>query len=261
MQPAKIIHTPRRYVVEEWGGTETVVMQLARQQKAAGLQPLIFTSLALSVTKSEVVEGTPVRRFSYRYPFFGLSPEQVHALDKKGGNMVSLSLFAALLREPGVRLFHAHAINRLGGMVRTAARLRKLAGAPEPAAVQFTNRVEGVQSLLRVLTPQTDGQRQLLAQAQQIAGDMSQTRWLLMEEAQNELPVPLLVILVCWLTVLFVSFGLFAPRNATVLSVLFVCACSVSAAVFLILEMNRPLEGMIKVSNAPLRNALEHLGR
>ena len=142
-----------------------------------------------------------------------------------------------------------------------AARLRKLAGAPEPAAVQFTNRVEGVQSLLRVLTPQTDGQRQLLAQAQQIAGDMSQTRWLLMEEAQNELPVPLLVILVCWLTVLFVSFGLFAPRNATVLSVLFVCACSVSAAVFLILEMNRPLEGMIKVSNAPLRNALEHLGR
>jgi glycosyltransferase involved in cell wall biosynthesis len=126
MQPAKIIHTPRRYVVEEWGGTETVVMQLARQQKAGGLQPLIFTSLALSVTKSEVVEGTPVRRFSYRYPFFGLSPEQVHALDKKGGNMVSLSLFAALLREPGVRLFHAHAINRLGGMVRTAARLRKL---------------------------------------------------------------------------------------------------------------------------------------
>ena len=69
-----------------------------------------------------------------------------------------------------------------------AARLRKLAGAPEPAAVQFTNRVEGVQSLLRVLTPQTDGQRQLLAQAQQIAGDMSQTRWLLMEEAQNDTP-------------------------------------------------------------------------
>jgi glycosyltransferase involved in cell wall biosynthesis len=126
MQPTKIIHTPRRYVVEEWGGTETVVMQLGRQQKAAGLQPLIFTSLALSTTKSEVIKGTPVRRFPYRYPFFGLSPEQVHALDKKGGNMISLSLFAALLREPDVRLFHAHAINRLGGMVRTAARLRRL---------------------------------------------------------------------------------------------------------------------------------------
>jgi len=42
--------------------------------------------------------------------------------------------------------------------------------------------------------------------------------------------------------------------------VLFVCACSMSAAVFLILELNRPLDGFIKVSSAPLRNALEHLG-
>ena len=142
-----------------------------------------------------------------------------------------------------------------------AASLRKPAAGSGQAAVQFTNRVEGVQGLLRGLTPQTEGQRQLLAQAQQVASDMSQTRWLLMEEAQNELPVPLLVILICWLTVLFVSFGLFAPRNATVLSVLFVCACSMSAAVFLILEMNRPLDGFIKVSSAPLLNALEHLGR
>ncbi len=141
-----------------------------------------------------------------------------------------------------------------------ASRLRRPAGASELAAVQSTNRVEAVQGLLRELTPQTEGQRQLLTQAQQVAGDMSQTRWLLMEEAQNELPLPLLVILICWLTVLFVSFGLFSPRNATVISVLFVCACSVSAAVFLILEMNRPLDGFLKVSSAPLRNVLEHLG-
>jgi hypothetical protein len=142
-----------------------------------------------------------------------------------------------------------------------AGRLRKPAGASGQVAVQFTNRVEGVQGLLRALPPQTQGQRQLLTQAQQVAGDMSQTRWLLMEEAQNELPFPLLVILIGWLTVLFVSFGLFAPRNATVLSVLLVCACSMAAAVFLILELNRPLDGFIKVSSAPLRNALEYLGR
>jgi hypothetical protein len=65
----------------------------------------------------------------------------------------------------------------------------------------------------------------LLTQAQQVAGDMSQSRWLLMEEAQNELPLPLLI-MICWLTVLFVSFGLFSPRNATVIFVRFVCACS-----------------------------------
>jgi hypothetical protein len=67
--------------------------------------------------------------------------------------------------------------------------------------------------------------------------------------------------LIFWLTVLFVSFGLFSPRNATVVTVLFVCACSMSAAVFLILELNRPLDGFLKVSGAPLRNALQYLGR
>jgi hypothetical protein len=34
-----------------------------------------------------------------------------------------------------------------------------------------------------------------------------------------------------------------------------------AAAVFLILELNRPLDGIVKVSSAPMRNALEHLGR
>ena len=115
------------------------------------------------------------------------------------------------------------------------------AGVSRLASAQLTNRAEAVEGLLRELAPQTEAKRQLLLQAKQVAGEISQTRWLLMEEAQNELPFPLLSILTCWLTVLFISFGLFAPRNATVVSVLFVCACSVSAAVFLILELNRPV--------------------
>jgi hypothetical protein len=69
------------------------------------------------------------------------------------------------------------------------------------------------------------------------------------------------VVLVFWLTMLFVTFGLFAPRNGTVLVVLFVGACSMSLALFLVLEMSRPLAGVIRVSNAPLVNALEHLGQ
>ncbi len=141
-----------------------------------------------------------------------------------------------------------------------AAALRKSVGASGWATVQATNRVEAVQARLRELTPQTDGQRQLLLQAHQLAGDVAQTRWLLMEEAQNELPLPLLAILICWLTILFGSFGLFSPRNPTVITVLFVCACSMSAAIFLILELNRPLDGFLKASGDPLRNALHELG-
>jgi hypothetical protein len=128
-------------------------------------------------------------------------------------------------------------------------------------AFEHANGMDLVGDKLRELAPQNDPQRQVLAQAQQFAGDLSHTRWLLIEQAQNELPFPLLFILVFWLTLLFASFGLFAPRNATVLTVLFIAACSVSAAIFLVLELNRPLQGVIRISNAPLLNALQHLGK
>ena len=121
--------------------------------------------------------------------------------------------------------------------------------------------IELVQDQLRDLTPTTESQRELLAQARAIGSDIAQTRWLLIEEAQSTLPTAFLVVLITWLTILFASFGLFAPRNGTLLIVLLICAVSVSAAIFMVLEMDQPLNGVIKVSNAPLRKALEHLGR
>src|SRR5262249_20262070 len=114
---------------------------------------------------------------------------------------------------------------------------------------------------LRELTPHSDAQRQILAQAQQIVGDLNQTHWILIQQAQNQLPLSLLVILIFWLGLLFVSFGLFAPPNATALVVLLVGACAVSAAIFLVLELNQPLEGLVKVSSAPFVKALQHLGQ
>jgi hypothetical protein len=127
-------------------------------------------------------------------------------------------------------------------------------------AFERANGMELIQDKLRELTPQIDAQRQALAQAQQFAGDLSQTRWLLIEQAQNQLPLPLLLILIFWLVLLFVSFGLFAPRNVMALVVLSIGACAISAAIFLVLELNQPFEGFIKVSSAPVFNALRHLG-
>jgi membrane-bound ClpP family serine protease len=128
-------------------------------------------------------------------------------------------------------------------------------------AFERANGMEVVQAKLRELTPVTDAQRQLLAQAQQISGELLQFRWLLIEQTQNALPMPFLVMVLFWLTMLHMSFGLFAPRNAMVIVVLFLCALSVSGAIFLILEMNHPLSGTIKVSGAPMLKALQHLGQ
>src|SRR5262249_58165714 len=128
------------------------------------------------------------------------------------------------------------------------------------AALERGNGVELVRDTLRALTPASDAQRQILAQAQQIIGDLAHTHSLLIYQLQNQLPLPLLVILVFWLTLMFVSFGLFAPLNLTSITVLCVGACAVSAAIFLVLEFNEPLEGLIKVSNAPLRYAAQQIG-
>jgi hypothetical protein len=71
----------------------------------------------------------------------------------------------------------------------------------------------------------------------------------------------LLAVLVFWLAIVFASFGLFAPANPTVIATLFLCALSVSGAIFLILEMYTPFQGWIQISSAPLRNALAQLGQ
>ena len=128
-------------------------------------------------------------------------------------------------------------------------------------ALESVDAAETMQAKLRELTPKNDLQKSLLAQASQISSDMLQARLLLMEGQQNTLPSSFLVLLIFWLTGLFISFGLFAPRNGTVLAVLLICALSVSSAIFLVLEMDRPLDGFIKASNAPLRKAVELIGK
>lgn len=122
----KVVHIPRRFVSEEWGGTETMVLQLCKTMVSKGHQALILTSMALARSVREVIAGVPVIRHSYVYPFWGLSVEAKNTLDKKGGNMLSLSLLWGLIKEKNVDIFHAHTGKRIGAAVRTAARIRGL---------------------------------------------------------------------------------------------------------------------------------------
>ena len=111
------------------------------------------------------------------------------------------------------------------------------------------------------LSPHNEDQRLLKSQALTILLNLRQTRWLEVEQRRgSSIPKAVLAVLIFWLAIIFVSFGLFAPPNSTVLAVLFVCVLSVSGAIFLILELDRPFEGLIRIPSAPLRDALLHLG-
>jgi hypothetical protein len=114
---------------------------------------------------------------------------------------------------------------------------------------------------IQALPADTEFQRAIKSHAWNMALGLAQTRWLLYEQGATSVSKPMVVIMVFWLSIVFVSWGLFAPRNPTVIATLFTAALSVSGAIFLILEMYNPYRGVIQISNAPLRSALALLGQ
>lgn len=131
-----------------------------------------------------------------------------------------------------------------------------LAKLDSPEAI---NRSEELQRKVEALAPGNETQRTLKAHALQVMDEVFATRWLALLQANGSIPLTMLVILVAWLSIIFGTFGLFAPRNGTILAVLMMCALSTSASILLIEELNRPLDGLIGVSLDSMRDTLSRL--
>ena len=116
---------------------------------------------------------------------------------------------------------------------------------------------EELQDRLAAMEGHSSQQRWLLSQAQALTSDMAEVRWLLIEQDVLGIPVPVLLVVLLWLCMLFMSFGLFAPTNVTVTVALFSCALAVAVAIQTTLDLSRPFEGVIGVSGQPLRHAVE----
>ncbi len=128
-------------------------------------------------------------------------------------------------------------------------------------ALETSTSSENLLNRIRELKPSNAAQSAFQAQALQIGNDLQQSRWLMIEENQVGLPTALLVVLLCWLTILFTTYGLLTPANLTVVVVLLVCALSMSGAIYLVVEMNQPFDGVIKASSAPLFKAVQYINR
>jgi hypothetical protein len=130
----------------------------------------------------------------------------------------------------------------------------------DPMAKNAAPRVEALADAIRSLKPHDDLQRALQTRAVDLAENILQARWLAMAGTEVSVPMPFLVVLLFWLTITFASFGMFAP-NRTAIAVLFVCAVSIGGALFLVLEMEGPFDGLLRVSPDPLRFAYTHINR
>jgi hypothetical protein len=106
------------------------------------------------------------------------------------------------------------------------------------------------------LSPKTEAQRFLQTKAIDAITDVGKTRLLLFTNAGGSLPVPFLIVLIGWLTLIFASISLFAESSARAIAVLCIFSFSATAAIFLILELGQPFTGMMMISDQALRNAL-----
>jgi hypothetical protein len=118
-----------------------------------------------------------------------------------------------------------------------------------------------VYAAIQALSPRDDMHGGLKAQAATLSVDVAELRVLLLAQSTSSVSKPMLIAVVSWLAILFLSFSLIAPPNATTSVALVAAAFSVTVAVFLILELDQPMGGMIQVSSEPMRNALHQLAK
>jgi hypothetical protein len=110
------------------------------------------------------------------------------------------------------------------------------------------------------LAPKDDFQKSLKARALETVIELGKTRMLLAAREEPSVVTPLLIAVIVWLSIIFLSFALFAPSNKIIVITMLIVALSVSSAIFLIVELDGPFDGVIQISSAPMRNLVDQVG-
>ena len=187
----------------------------------------------------------------------------------------SFSANAGIVKKLGSDLIHLDHTLRLYGPEADRARadLRAYAAGKNEelfsaSAVPATTNRQTADLLDRLLdsilslSPADRRQTALVTQAQSITANIYAERWLLWENPGTTVPIQFLFVLIFWLSLIFLSFGLFAPVNATVVTSFLLAAVAVTGAILMILELGDPMhQSLLRVSSEPMRRALTEVGR
>ena len=156
----------------------------------------------------------------------------------------------------------AEARRALRDAVADAARRAWPANGSAPVRLDPNEQMgDAVYVAIHRLTPHDDAQRTLKTQAATLMVQLGELRSLLQAQSIPAVSKPLLIALVSWLVVIFFGFSLVAPANATSTLALVAGAFSVAGAVFLILELDHPFAGVIRIPSEPMTNTLNHLAK
>jgi glycosyltransferase involved in cell wall biosynthesis len=153
LNKTNILHIPRRFTTSHWGGTENVVLSLAKGLKKYGINSTIVTTNILCDKQEEEINDIKVKRFDYFYPYFNLSSENKTSLDLVGGNLFSWSLLYYLFFQKNIDLIHLHTAKRMGSIARFICKIKHIpyivtihGGVYDVCADERSNRMKPTQN-------------------------------------------------------------------------------------------------------------------
>ena len=132
-----------------------------------------------------------------------------------------------------------------------------VAGQPPQTNETTASMLEAMQDAILTLAPTDEKHSWLRTQALTLSGSLFEARWLLEQQAGSSIPVPFLVLVIFWLAIVFASFGLFAPLNGTAIAALLLCSMAVSGGITMILELDSPFSGLVRISAETMRHAIQ----
>jgi len=110
------------------------------------------------------------------------------------------------------------------------------------------------------LQPANESQADLKRQALTLVVRLGEIRLTLIARTATSVARPLLLVVVAWLIVIFLSFSVLAPATEMALLALMISALAVAGALLLILELDRPFQGMLMISRDTAEAALRATG-
>jgi ABC-type amino acid transport system permease subunit len=224
--------------------------RLPRHHLSSETQSVVTVSVAVIGTLSALVLGLMISAANSSY---------TKASDEVKDLSLQLIRIERNLRRYGPEATEARATLHLWGIAKMQ-QLFPENGKPSVSSETTIRLLETVQDAVLDLTPQNERQKYLRTLCVTLTSTMIQARWAL-EQTGHNIPATFLIVLIFWLTIVFASFGLFAPRNPTALGALFLCSIAVAGGIALIQDLSDPGTGLIRFPSDPMRKALTEIAR
>ncbi len=231
-------------------GSRALYDRIPKRHRAAQTEDLVRLFASLFVVMASLVVGLMLNTAKNTYESVDTN---VHAY------ATEIILLDRTLKRYGAA-DTADARRHLLAYVGEAAQ-RMTRGEPVLANRNAETLLDGIGHAIRTLKPADDEGLKVKDRLEHRFDKIFEMHWALVEQSEGSVPPAFMVIVAAWLILIFASYGYRAPHNPIVVGSFLVSSMLVAAAIYLVLDMDVPFEGLIRVSPQPLERAIVEIMR